>query len=199
MRPGKLFERLVRRARAFGPATGAAAAVEFALILPFLLALFLGSIEASSLITVDRRVNVISGTVGDLVSRWDPDDGTIPASTLTDYFRASEGIIYPYTTTGLEQVVTVIAVLANGTTAVVWSCAHNGGTKRTIGTPYPSLPANINQLARPPSGSGYVVASETSYSHLPLLGVVFESAIDLYQQSFYLPRHQELVVGPPLC
>ena len=53
----------------FGKAREGAAAVEFALILPFMLMLYAGSIELSDLINVDRRITVISSTVGDLVAR----------------------------------------------------------------------------------------------------------------------------------
>lgn len=184
--------RAVRFATLFlGDAQGAAA-VEFALIMPLLLLLFLGTIEASTLITVDRRINVISGTVGDLVSRWDPDAGAIPGSELTDYFRASEGIIYPYPTTGLKQVVSFVEVAANGTTKVKWSCAYNGGTKRAKNSAYASLPTHMNQLAR----NGWVVASETSYSYRPVLGMVFTEALHLYQESFYLPRYASDIAGP---
>ncbi|MBI4046560.1 MAG: pilus assembly protein, partial [Devosia nanyangense] len=42
-----------------------AAAVEFALILPILLLLYIGSIEASQLIITDRRVTTVAGTLGD--------------------------------------------------------------------------------------------------------------------------------------
>jgi Flp pilus assembly protein TadG len=170
----------------------AAAVVEFALILPVLLLLYLGSIEASSLITVDRRVNIISGTVGDLVARWNPDDGQIPGATLNDYFEASEGIIYPYSTTGLMQVVSVVEVEDDGTTKVMWSCGYNGGSKRTTNSEYPSLPANVNLIAR----GSYVIASETSYSYKPMLGLVFTEALNLYQQGFYLPRYANSIDGP---
>lgn len=172
----------------------AAAAVEFAFVMPLLLLLFLGTIEASTLITVDRRVNVISGTVGDLVSRWDPDAGAIPAADLTDYFRASEGIIYPYPTAGLAQVVSFVQVAANGTTTVLWSCAYNGGTKRTVNSAY-VLPAHMNQLAR----GGWVVASETRYPYTPVLGMVFSENINLYQEGFYLPRYKAAIAGPASC
>ena len=186
----------VPHARRFGTRflrdAGGAAAVEFALIMPLLLLLFLGTIEASTLITVDRRINVISGTVGDLVSRWDPDAGAIPSSELNDYFRASEGIIYPYPTTGLQQVVSFVEVASNGTTKVKWSCAYNGGTKRATNSAYTSLPTHMNQLAR----GGWVVASETSYNYLPVLGMVFTDALHLYQQSFYLPRYASEISGP---
>lgn len=183
--PGGRVRRFIGDARA-------AAAVEFAFIMPLLLLLFLGTIEASSLITVDRRVNVISGTVGDLVSRWDPDAGAIPSSELTDYFRASENIIYPYATTGLKQVVSFVEVAGNGTTSVRWSCAYNGGSKRSTNSAYSALPAHMNELAR----GGYVIASETSYSYRPVLGMVFTDALHLYQQSFYLPRFAAEITGP---
>jgi Flp pilus assembly protein TadG len=49
----------------FSHSERAAAAVEFALIVPFLITLYMGSIEASSLFTVDRRIEVISSTVAD--------------------------------------------------------------------------------------------------------------------------------------
>jgi Flp pilus assembly protein TadG len=191
-----LAQNLRARLTAFADATGATAAVEFALVLPFLLLLLMGSIEASSLITVDRRVNVISGTVGDLVARWDPKDGAISSSTLTDYFTASSSIIFPYETGDLKQVVSFVEIASDGTTKVLWSCAHNGGTKRVTNATYPTLPTNINLLARPPAGKGFVVASETSYNHVPVMGVVFEGGLDLYQESFYLPRHQKTLAGP---
>jgi Flp pilus assembly protein TadG len=186
----------LRRLKRFGREDRAAAAVEFALILPFLLLLFTGSLEASSLITVDRRINVISGTVGDLVSRWDPDAGAIQSATLTDYFKASQGIIFPYSTTGLKQIVSVVEVSSTGVTKVKWSCGYNGGVKRATDSQYTSLPAKMNELARPPSGTGYVVASEVAYSYKPVLGIVFTNALNLYNESFYLPRYQSYITGP---
>lgn len=186
MRPPRPFARLVD----FSTEQDGVAAVEFALILPFLLFLFLGSIEASSLITVDRRVTVISGTVGDLVART---DGNLSNTTMTDYFLASQNIIFPYGTTGLEQVVSLISVDASGNTSVVWSCAHNGGTKRTATSSY-DLPVKMNELAR----GGWVVASETAYAYRPVLGIVFTDAINLHRESFYLPRYEE-AIGAPAC
>ncbi|MBU1305031.1 MAG: pilus assembly protein, partial [Alphaproteobacteria bacterium] len=112
----------------FAGNTAGVAAVEFALILPFLLTLYLGSIEASSLYTVDRRVEVISSTVADLVARWNPNEGTIPTNTLDDYFKAAEAILTPYSPTGMTQVVSVLQVSSAGLAKVVWSCSYNGGT-----------------------------------------------------------------------
>jgi hypothetical protein len=143
---------------------------------------------------VDRRINVISGTVGDLVARWDPVAGPIPSSTLTDYFKASQGIIFPYATAGLKQVVSFIKVNNDGTTQVQWSCGYNGANKRTTNSAYPSLPAKMKDLAR--TSSTYVVASEVSYAYKPVLGMVFQNALNLYNESFYLPRYESAISGP---
>lgn len=179
----------------FGRDPTGVAAVEFALILPVLLLLYVGSIEASALITADRRINIISGTVGDLVARWNPDHGAIPSDVLEDYFVASEGILYPYTSTGLKQVVSVVAVDEDGNTQVLWSCGHNGGVKREEDSEYGTLPNNMNTLAR----GSRVVASETWYPYEPILGLVFAETIDLYQQAFYVPRYEKVIVGPAGC
>src|ERR1700712_4936537 len=101
----------------------ATAAVEFALIVPFLITLYFGSIEAAALFTADKRVNTISATVGDLVGQWDPGDGDIDdvstTGTLATYFSASKGIIAPYASAGVKQVISLIFVATDGTTKVL--------------------------------------------------------------------------------
>jgi Flp pilus assembly protein TadG len=182
-----------------------AAAVEFALILPLLLLLFLGTIEASSLITVDRRVNIVSGTVGDLVARTDPTE-PLEVADLNDYFEASEGIIFPYEPGDLQQVVTVIVVDDEGNATVHWSCGYNGGVALDAGDPY-TPPASVESYwdvmkfvaQPPPDESGYVVASESRYSYLPLLGMVFTEGLNLHRTSYYLPRYQGAIASPGAC
>jgi Flp pilus assembly protein TadG len=170
----------------------AIAAVEFALIFPFLLTLYFGSIEASALFAADRRVNTISATMGDLVAQWDDDDGAIPVATMNDYFAASQGLIYPMASGTLKQVVSCVRVLADGTTQVVWSRGYNGGTARTANTPYPlASSTRMNQVAR----GGYVIASETWYSYSPLLSQVFYSPFPLFHENIYLPRFGALITA----
>jgi Flp pilus assembly protein TadG len=173
--------RLIATLRRFRKDNQAVAIVEFALVLPVLLILYMGTIEVSDLIAVDRRVNVISGTVGDLVART---DGAVTTSTLDDYFGAASGIIVPYKTTGLKQVVTFLSVHATtGVATVSWSRGYNGGTKKTTGTTY-ALPASMVDISK----GKWVVMSETSYSYKPMLGWVVKTAINLRRISYYMPR-----------
>lgn len=171
------------------------AAVEFALITPFLLSLYFGSMEASALFSADRRVNTISSTIGDLVSQWDPDDGTLPLATLNDYFAAAQSLVYPMSTTGLKQVVSYVKVNADGTTAVVWSKGYNGGTARTKDATYPlAATKQMNVVAR----GGYIICAEVFYPYKPMLAQVFVKAVNLAHENIYLPRYgsaQQIVLG----
>src|SRR5690606_26616325 len=123
-----LVSRRVLR-RFFGE-TRAVAAVEFAIVLPLMLLLYVGAVEVSTLVTADRRVTTVAATVGDLVSRR---NGAISTAQLADYFAASETIIAPFTTAGLTQVVSCLRVTADGRASVVWSRGYNGGVARAAG------------------------------------------------------------------
>ena len=159
--------------------------------MPVLLILYMGSIEVSDLIAVDRRVTVVSGTLGDLVSRLDHDDPVqINSSGLNDYFRAAEGIIIPYRSSPLKQVITVVNVSSTGVISVRWSAAY--GTGATKKTTYPSLPTQIATLAR----GKCVVASDTDYAYRPLLGWVVRSTINLHRSSYYMPRYDDCIDKP---
>lgn len=172
-------------AKCFATDNSAVAVVEFALVVPVMLLLYLGTMEASDLISVDRRVQTVAGTIGDLVSREDP---AIYSATLKDYFAAANQIISPYSTESLVQTVSLVFIDAEGETTIEWSRRFTSESDNHVpghaaGATY-ELPEEITSLAT----EGYVVVSEASYSHVPLLGLVFKAAVPLYRENFYLPR-----------
>jgi Flp pilus assembly protein TadG len=170
------------RLKQFLAASDAVAAVEFALVLPLLLTLYLGSLELSQLITVDRRVQTVTGTVGDLVSQQ---KNAIACTTLTDFFNASRAILAGLPTTSLQQTVSEIYVDTNGVAKVVWSKpGPNAGPLQTVNSTYPLDPGMdaISHLS-------YVIVSETWYPYTPLLGLFFRNNIQLYRKNFYVTRY----------
>lgn len=174
---------LISRLRRLATDSRAAAVVEFAIIMPFLITLYFGTVEAASLYSADRRVATVAGTMGDLVSRI---DGTITTSTLTDYFQAAQGIMQPYATTGLTQVVSVLAITSTGAATVYWSRGYNGGVARANNSTFSMTAApQINILAR---AVGYLVVSEIKYPYRPLYGVVIPRTINLTHVEYFLPR-----------
>jgi len=180
---------IVLMLRRFRHAERAVAAVEFALILPFLLLLYFGSLEAAALFTVDKRVNSVAATVGDLVSQWDPGEGKLTTGTgskLADYLAAATAIMTPYSASNLEVVVSLVRVRADGSTSILWSRANAMGTARSVGGSYTDLASDqrMNQVSR----GGCVIAAEVSYAYLPLLAQVFTTAITLQHTNYFLPR-----------
>ena len=176
---------LLQRIGRFRRAQGGVAAVEFALILPIMLLVYIGAVEASALISMDRRVQSVTGTLGDLVAR---SSKTISGGTLRDYFRAASGVMTPYPADDLQQIVTQVRVNTNRTVTVSWSRQYLNGTysasQYVNGTPF-ELPAEMIDIAL----DGYVIVSETRYSNYkPLYGIIFDQPVTLYRENFYMPR-----------
>lgn len=174
------------------------AAVEFAVILPFMLAMFLGSIEISQLIIVDRRVSNVAGTIGDLVAQ---SEDVITAATLTDYFDASEYIIAPFpnktspSSDGvLSQIVTCVKVDSSGETTVVWSRGHNGGTAHTPGAIFADMPTSISDVAH----DTHLIIAETAYTYSPILGYVMKNSISLGETFVFYPRFGAVINYDPV-
>jgi Flp pilus assembly protein TadG len=176
-------QKLWMAARRLAGASEGVAAVEFALILPVMLLVYLGTMEASALISMDRRVQTVAESLGDLVARANRQISTVE---ITNYFHAADGVMQPFTPTDLKQVVTSVYVKTDGTTEIKWSKPYNGGTAHTVGAAY-ALPSAITNISR----NAYVIVSEASYSYRPLRGLVYKEAIPLYREAFYVPRFGE--------
>lgn len=169
----------------FRAAQSGAAAVEFALILPIMLMLYIGANEASVLITMDRKVQMVSGAVGDLVARSEEE---ISFATLSDYIKVASGLVSPYAVKDMEQIVTHLVVDANGVAKVDWSRGYKNQVatstlNRATNSIY-KLPAAVSNIAK---GRNVIVA-ETRMPYMPLYGVVYKAPVTLYRENFYLPR-----------
>lgn len=94
-------------------------AIEFALIAPFLMLAFLGSIELSLMTSMDRKVSAAAASLGDLTSR----DDEIDNCELNEMFAATSLIFQPDSTANAQLRLTSIFNDA-GTLEVIWSEAR---------------------------------------------------------------------------
>ena len=170
-------------ARKFAGAKEAVAAVEFALIVPALLVLYMGAIEVSQVVSVDRKISAVAGAMGDLVAR---NDNEITAATLNDYFQAVGLIMTPYSDNSLKQLVTLVYIDNAGLPTVTWSVAYNGATAKVANAAY-ALPSEITDIAR----DMYIVVSEAQLAYAPWGGYVLDTSFNLYKQFFHTPRFGE--------
>jgi len=167
----------------------ALAAVEFAMILPIMLVLFLGTEEFSSGVEVDRKVNLAAHTLSDLTSQ-SPTTGVSDAE-LGFFFSAGASILLPYSSAPLNEVISELYVDASsGKAYVQWSKAFQGGLELAQGS----------QVTIPPTlavKGTYLIFSQVSYLYKPTIGYVMSSAGITLSASAYTRPRQALCVNNP--
>jgi len=141
------------------------AAIEFALIVPMVAIMFVGAVELSQALTVDRRVTQAANATADLVARAETQ---ITQSDITDIMRASSFIMAPYTRNQLQIVVRELQSSPTSATIVKesWICTYNG-TGQT-------LVCSCSNTARTVPGNlvgtnDAVVRAEVTYGYQPLV------------------------------
>lgn len=184
---------LLQGSKRFWRDTRGVAAVEFALILPLLLLLYLGSVEASQLYTTDRRIVTIASTVADLVARAKT---TVTGSEIEDYFVAATNVLKPGETASLTQIVSLISVDEDGVATVVWSASNPTGHARETDDEFPLEPeSQISQVAR--NAQGLIVVGEASFPYVPMTGFGFTETINLRHVEYFLPRRENTIDYDP--
>ena len=113
-------------------------AVEFAMLLPLMLSLYLGSVEVSQGIGADRKVTMTARTICDLVSQV----SSIGNTDMTNALNASSAIMAPFSTSNLQVTVSSVKIDSAGKATVVW-CDSLNGTAHTTGSTV-TLPAALN-------------------------------------------------------
>ena len=153
-------------------------AVEFALILPVMITLFIGGSEVTQGITIKRKVTIATRTIADLVSQ----DVSVTDADLTAIFAATTTVLAPYSTASFKITITNVWIDADGNVSVVWSKGYNGATERTTGSSV-TLPNGLNAF---PKTS--LLWAEAEYKYTPTIGYVISGSIDLKDKVYLRPR-----------
>jgi Flp pilus assembly protein TadG len=168
-----LFRQHVRawaRLRHFTHRADGVAAVEFALILPFMVALFMGAVEMSQAVTVNRRVTQVGSTAGDLVARF---NSNITSTDIENIMKVSGYLIAPFPKTRLKIDVSVVSSTSTNKddTTQKWICKFDTASSATAVTC--TCPTPSPAYALPASGmvttADSVVIANVSYGYKPSL------------------------------
>jgi Flp pilus assembly protein TadG len=178
---------LLLRLRDFAGGQGGMAAVEFAVLLPFMLVAYLGGVEIGEGVAMNRKVAITTRAVADLASRYT----AIANADMSTILGASSTIIAPYPSAPLAVTVSQVAVDNKGNATVSWSDTLNG-TARTKGAAV-TLPGT---LAIPNS---YYIWGEVKYAYTPTLGYVMTGTYNLTNQIFMSPRESSCVARNGTC
>jgi Flp pilus assembly protein TadG len=156
-------------------------AVEFAMLLPVMMTLYLGTVEASQGIGAYRKVELTAYALADLATQYT----NITDADMSNILNAGSAIIAPYAATNLQETVSELSINAQGVATVVWSSTLNG-TALTVGQTV-TVPTS---LAVP---NTYLIYAQTQYSYNPTYGYVMTGTLTLSDQSFMSPRESASV------
>ncbi len=134
------------------------AALEFALIAPIMIMLFVGTLEVSAAVSVNRKVSRISSVVGDLVTQSDK----LTASDISNIMDVASDIMEPYSNTVKIRITGI--KIESGNATVEWSC-HKSWTKANVGSAY-TVPSNIK------TDGTNLVAARVQTVYQPMVGWV---------------------------
>lgn len=157
-------------------------AVEFALILPLMISLYVGAVEFSHALTIDRRVTSVASAAADLVAQSEEVSGT----DLRDIFTASSSIMLPYASDPVTLVLSSVEADEDNETTVAWSCGYNGGEAHAEDAEY-ELPEGLTQAF------SSVIVAEVTYTYTPLVGEHLTGGITM-NDTFYLRPRRSMTV-----
>jgi Flp pilus assembly protein TadG len=156
-------------------------AVEFAMLVPLMLSLYLGAVEISQGIGADRKVTLTARTVADLVSQV----SSVNNNDMTNSLNAASAVMAPFPSSSLKVVVSSVSIDAQGKATIAWSDTLNG-TARSKGSTV-TLPS---ALAIPNSS---LIWSEVQFSYKPVIGYVVTGTLNLKDQIYMRPRVSDSV------
>ncbi|MGZ3276249.1 MAG: TadE/TadG family type IV pilus assembly protein [Phenylobacterium sp.] len=174
------IEALLRR---FGRDRSGVSALEFALIAPLMLTVYLGTVEVTQGLAMDRLVKLNASTITNLVAQYT----TISTSRdMPDLFKATSQIMAAYPTAAPATVVSCISIDKNGNPTVAWS-QTSGGTARTVGSSV-TLPA---ALKKP---NTQLIMGETTMSYHSAIQFIPIGTWNLYGVTYMFPRASTNIV-----
>ncbi len=167
------LQRLVRDRRGVS-------AVEFALLAPLMIGLYLGLVEITDGVSADRKVTMTAAALANLTGQVE----TLSTGDMSNILDASSKIMFPYTKGLLKSTVACLKIDADAKATVQWSITRNGDPVYSKGDVYTFNEVN-SALAVPNS---WLILAEVSYGYTPTIGYTITGTLTLSEKMFMSPR-----------
>ena len=163
-------------------------AVEFAMLLPLMVTLYLGGVEVSSAVAIDRKMTLVARTLADLTAQAT----TVSETDLSNIKAAATAIIAPFDSTKIGITISSVIVDAQKVAKIKWSDKNASGTVRTAGDV-----VSVNDTLKTSSTYPiYLIWAEASYAYTPTIGYVMTGTKNLTDQIYMRPRLSDCVLRP---
>lgn len=164
-----------------------AVAVEFAMMMPVLIAMLLAIVEIGRYAILYQKIDRVASTMGDLVAQAQ----TISTTDINNLMVAVPNIMTPFALDTNGKVIVSSVGIVSGTAKVNWQRSGGGtyaGTSK-IGTQgnAATLPVGLTVVA----GESVIIA-EVYYNFTPFIYGAVAPAKIIYRPAYYRPRIGDL-------
>lgn len=172
--------------RALGDARGIST-VEFALLLPLLVLLYLGGVELTNALDANRKLTDLTRTVADILAKSD----SLTARDLAQLSALTGPLMAPHE--AKKALIRIVAVWTdqNSASTVDWSFAAVGTGMAGGGAPVPgaafSLPASLTAASR------QTLVATIEYQYTPTFGVALTGPLNFTETVYSAPRSGKCV------
>jgi len=183
-------QRLYRR---FADSTRGVAAIEFAMIMPVLVLMFLASFDAGNAIAIYMKVRAATYALGAITNQYT----TIQSTDMTAITGATAAVLAPYS--GTPTIVTITQIKATSATAakVSWSYSPTSGQAQTVGATVNNLPTNLAKNSCNNTYPCYLIYAAVSYTFTPTFGYFITGTLNLADSLYVTPRSSACIIYAP--
>lgn len=178
------MRRIRRRFQALSRRDQGVALLEFALVAPVMIAMYLGMVELSLAVGHDRKNTLVARTIADLVTQ----SQTVSNSGMDAIFTSTAAILAPYPLADVTLRVSSLRVDNNAKVWVVWSDTKNFNRSTGTFSPLTRCMDGAAIIPAPLRTKGMsIVVAESKITHTPVTGQ-YVGTFDMEEKSYFRPR-----------
>ena len=165
-----------------------AVAVEFALIVPIMFILFIGSYEAANLVLAYMKLEASAETVADLVAQTRVNT-VLQSTDFTNISDLAKLVLTPLPTSGTQLKIAYASITySTGVPVIDWHLEVNSATAITVANA--GNVENLANLGSETAGSAdSVIVVQLTYAYSSPVSYVMSSSYTLTEWAFNRPRY----------
>lgn len=166
------------------------AATEFAIIVPFMLVLYVGGVELGNGLAMKVKVSATAHSVGDMVSQ----NTQVSPARMQAILGAAKAIMAPYPVTDsngtslITITVSEVSTDGNGNATVQWSQSTSPTGARPLNQPMTLSSFTAPDPKNPNNANISLILSEVTYNYAPNLGYTITGTVKLTDSYYLFPR-----------
>lgn len=169
----------------YGSDVRGVASIEMALIFPMMLIVFVGLVDASNLMTANRRVTLTASTLGDLVTQA---PGEIWSTDMDGFFSAAQSIMDPFPA---DSIIMEFYTFKKSDEAAELEWSYSNSNQTCGAAPDEDNPEMLKLMAE----DNDVIVSRVCYNWEPVLGIILGFTTSTIQDQIMLrPRQTARIV-----